>query len=217
MSTLIINGSPRGKNGNTEIFIRQFLSGAGEEYPVRYAVKEDPETLAEMLRQYDTLLIFMPLYVHAMPGIVMKLFEQMRPCGEGQKIGFVVQAGFIEGAQARFLVRYLDQFAGRLGYENLGTVTNSDAAGTSMLPEFMNRKRFKHLNALGAGFAGKGQFDREAAALLAGIYELTPQKVKMLEAMNKIGVSHIMWKKFWRDNGQLEHGLDRPFQPDSFG
>lgn len=211
MSTLIINGSPRGKKGNTEVFIRKFLEGAGEEYPVRYAVKEDPVILAEGIRQYDTLLIFMPLYVHAMPGIVMKLFEKMSPCGEGKKIGFLVQAGFVEGAQARFLVRYLNHFAGLMGYESLGVVTNGDAAGTAMVPAFMNKKRFRCLKELGAGYAKRGQFDQNAAVSLAGIYELTPGKVKMLEFLNKTGVSHIFWKKFWRDSGQQGHGMDRPF------
>lgn len=179
MRTLIINGSPRGKNGNTEVFIRQFLEGAGEEYPVRYVVKEDPLMLAEVIREYDTVLFFMPLYVHAMPGIVMKLFEQMKTCREGQRIGFVVQAGFIEGAQARFLVRYLKQFA--------------------------------LLRELGAEYAVDGRFNRDTAASLAGIHEISSQKARVLTFLNKIGADHTIWKKFWRDNGQSTHGMDRPF------
>lgn len=211
MRTLIINGSPRGKNGNTEVFIRQFLEGAGEEYPVRYVVKEDPLMLAEVIRKYDTVLFFMPLYVHAMPGIVMKLFEQMKTCREGQRIGFVVQAGFIEGAQARFLVRYLKQFAGRLGYEYLGTVTRGDAAGTTMIPGILNRKLFALLRELGAEYAVDGRFNRDTAASLAGIHEISSQKARVLTFLNKIGADHTIWKKFWRDNGQSTHGMDRPF------
>jgi len=79
MNTLIINGSPTRQNGNTEVFIRQFLMGAGRDYPVRYAAKEPAEDLARAVTHAGTLLIFMPLYVHAMPGVVMKLFELMPP------------------------------------------------------------------------------------------------------------------------------------------
>jgi len=211
MKTLIINGSPRGKNGNTEVFIRQFIVGAGQNYPVRYAAQEPAKDLAAATVQADTLLIFMPLYVHAMPGIVMKLFEQMTPAKTGQKIGFVVQAGFIEGAQVRFLVRYLNHLAERLGYGNLGVITKGDAAGTSMVPAFMTKKLFNRLQALGAHYSQSGQFDKETATQLAGMYEIPPRQAKLYEFLNRIGVNHIAWHKFWRDNGVYEQGLDRPF------
>lgn len=211
MNTLIINGSPKGPNGNTELFIRRFLLGAGQDYPVRYVAKEPAEDLAVTIAEADTLLIFMPLYVHAMPGIVMKLFERMIPARAGQRIGFVVQAGFVEGAQARFLVRYLSDFATRMGYENLGVVTRGDAAGTTFLPDFMNRKLFRLLQALGAHYARHGQFHKETVALLAGMYEIPPRKARFYEFLQRIGVGHVFWHKFWRDNGVFEQGLDRPF------
>ncbi len=211
MNTLIINGSPREKSGNTEVFIRQFILGAGQEYPVRYAANELENSLAESAAQVETLLIFMPLYVHAMPGIVMKLFEQMKPATTGQKIGFVVQAGFIEGAQARFLVRYLNAFANRLGYENLGVVTRGDAAGITMMPAFMTKKLFQRLQALGAHYSQFGQFHKETAALLTGMYEIPHRKAKLYEFFNRTGINHFFWHKFWRDNGIFAQGLDRPF------
>lgn len=211
MKTLIINGSPKGKLGNTEIFIRQFLIGTGQEMPVWYVVKESPCDLAEAACEYDTLLIFMPLYVHAMPGIVMKLFEEMKQARAGQKIVLVVQSGFIEGAQARFLIRYLNRFARRLGYENLGVVTNGDAAGTAFMPVFMTKKLFRRLQKLGAHYAEHGQFDKETAQLLAGMQNISAGNIKKYEFFNRTGLSHQFWHKFWRDNGVFEQGLDRPF------
>lgn len=211
MKTLIINGSPKGNRGNTEIFIRQFLLGAGQDYPVHYAVKESAHELAQTAGTFDTVLIFMPLYVHAMPGIVMKLFEQIKPAKPGHKIGFVIQAGFIERAQTRFLVRYLNAFAKRLGYKNLGIVTRGDAAGTNMVPAFMTKKLFKLLNKLGAHYAQQHHFDSDTTAALAGIYEIPPRKARFYEFLNRTGINHVFWHKFWRDNGVFEKGLDRPF------
>lgn len=211
MKTLIINGSPKGGQGNTEAFIRQFLLGAGQNYPVHYAAKEPASELAQTVGAFDTLLIFMPLYVHAMPGIMMKLFEQMPTAKAGQKIGFVIQAGFIEQAQTRFLVRYLNAFTTRLGYENLGVVTRGDAAATTMMPTFMTRKLFKLLQKLGAHYAQHNQFDNDTIVLLAGVYNIPPHKARLYEFFNHTGINHVFWHKFWRDNGVYEQGLDRPF------
>lgn len=211
MKTLIINGSPKGNRGNTELFIRQFMLGAGQEHEVRYAAKEPPQQLAEAIGQCEALLLFMPLYVHAMPGIVMKLFEAMKPANAGQKIGVVVQAGFIEGAQARFLLRYLNAFAKRMGFENLGIVTKGDAAGTMFMPDFMNKRLFKLLQKLGAFYAEQGRFDQKTAEKLAGDYEISARQAKTYELMNRIGVSHAFWHKSWKENGVMEQGLDRPF------
>ena len=213
MNTLIINGSPLGQNGNTEIFIRRFIEGTGQDYLVRYAAKESAETLAQAAVQADILLIFMPLYVYAMPGIVMKLLERMVPAKKGQKIGFVVQAGFIEGAQARFLVSYLNAFAERMGYENLGVITKGDAAATRFLPIFMNRKLFKRLRLLGAHYARHGLFHKKTAELLAGMYEIPPQKARLYEFLHRTGINNMIWHKFWRKNGVFAQGLDRPFAP----
>ena len=78
MKTLILNGSPHAKSGNTEIFIRNFAKGLESPYEVRYVLQEDAEQLAEYLLQFDTVIIAMPLYIHAMPGIVMRLIEHMK-------------------------------------------------------------------------------------------------------------------------------------------
>ncbi len=86
MKTLILNGSPRAAQGNTEVFIRQFMRGAGQSCPVRYVAKEPASEIAQAVRGCGVLLVFLPLYVHAMPGIVLKVFEQMKPAAPGQKL-----------------------------------------------------------------------------------------------------------------------------------
>ncbi|QQO07757.1 hypothetical protein [Breznakiella homolactica] len=211
MNTFIINGSPRGKAGNTELFIRQFIAGMSTPPEVGYAAGADPSELAENAAGYTTLLVFMPLYVHAMPGIVLKFFEKLKPAAPGQRMGFVVQAGFIEGAQARFLKRYCGLLAERLGYDYLGMVTKGDAAGVSMLPDFFSRKLFRLLNTLGRRYEETGRFDEAAAAELAGTYQLSKNEARLYGFLAGIGVSHIFWKKFWRDNGVSGRGMDRPF------
>jgi len=211
MSTIIINGSPRGKAGNTEHFICHFLKGTGKSYEVRYVVNEDVCTLAAHIAQYDTILLFFPLYIHAMPGIVMKLFEKMAPAKSGQRIGFVVQAGFIEAAETRIIKQVLDVLSTRLKYENLGVVTKGDAAAIGAMPKFMNRKLFTRLQMLGTHYERYGEFKKELVELLAQPYEISPFKAKLYELANRSGINHIFWRRFWKQNGVLKQGLAQPF------
>lgn len=79
MKTLIINGSPNGKKGNTEILCRRFIKGMQIQPEVRYVAGEDAQALATYMDGFDHWLFFFPLYVNAMPGIVKRLFEHMEP------------------------------------------------------------------------------------------------------------------------------------------
>ena len=57
MSTIILNGSPKGQKGNSEIFIQHFISGMKSLYEVSYISKEDPRALAQHLKDFDTIIL----------------------------------------------------------------------------------------------------------------------------------------------------------------
>lgn len=70
----------------------------------------------------------------------------------------------------------------------------------------------------GVGSAGRkhrgavcGEFHKETMKLLARSDTISQRQVKVYGFLNRIGVNHIFWHKFWRDNGVDGHGLDRPF------
>lgn len=213
MNTLIINGSPNGGKGNTEIFIRQFLMGCQTPYEVAYAAKENPAFLAERLKEFDAVLFFIPMYVFAMPGIVMKLIEEMVPSQSGQRIGFVVQYGFAEGAQAQYIKRYSELLAKRLQYKHIGTITKGNAAGVGMMPETMNKKLFSRLRALGRHYSETGTFDCSIEKEMEKPYHLSKAAAMGNEMLNSIGVSKIFWHKMLRDNNAFNNRLDKPFAP----
>ena len=115
MKLLIINGSPHGEKGNTGIFITQFVKGMKEIPMVCCIKKEKPEVIAEKIKSFDTILIVMPLYVHAMPGPVMKLFENLQVQDTGNKsLGCIVQMGFAGSSHADYARRCMKQQAKRL-------------------------------------------------------------------------------------------------------
>ncbi|WP_312653323.1 NAD(P)H dehydrogenase [Proteiniclasticum sp.] len=213
MKMIMINGSPKGDKGNTEIFIREFLKGMETPCEVRYVAKESGRKIAEDLKHYDTVIMAMPLYVHAMPGIVMKLIEEMKPAeGEGKSMGYIVQSGFIEAAQSKYLERYLCSLTKRLGYDYLGTVIKGGSAGVYMMPEKMNAKLFVKLNSLGSYFEEHRSFRKDIVEELGTPYSLTKKKSRWMQFYFKVGLGDSMfWRMLLRSNHASDKKFDRPF------
>lgn len=213
MRTLVINGSPKAKNGNTEVFIKQFIKGMKAPCEVCYVAKEDSLQLAEYMKQFDTVLVAMPLYIHAMPGIVMKLIECMEPASDGGKaMGFIVQSGFMESAQSKYLERYLSALTKQLNYAYLGTVIKGGSAGTCMMPEKMNKKLFKQLRMLGEYFEINGSFHAEIIKELAKPIRLSKGKSRLLQFLSRLGLGdNMFWNMMLKKNNALGRKFDKPF------
>ena len=211
MKTIFINGSPHGRQGNSEIFIRQIMIGMYVVSDVLYVSTHQYDELADQAALADRLIFVMPLYVHAMPGIVMKLFEVMKPAKEGAQILFVVQSGFIEVAQSAYCVKALKHQAARLGYECLGVVVRGNSAGVSLMPEKANRKLFEDLQALGQRLAETGELDEVIVARLGDPYRLSRQKLWQLQLLSRLGLGDLYWQYMLRKNHAYKKRFDRPF------
>jgi len=214
MSTLIINGSPKGRNGNTEIFIKKFVQKIKAPYKICYAAKEDSLQMARYMKEFDSVIVVMPLYVHAMPGIMMKIIECMEAVSDNEKtIGFIVQSGFMESSQSKYLERYLSALAKNLNYTYLGTVIRGGSAGTYMMPEQMNKKLFKQLSMLGEYFDINGIFNIEIVNEMAKPKELSKEKCKLLQFQNGMGLGDSMfWNMMLKQNNARDKSFDRPFE-----
>ena len=217
MKTLVINGSPKAKNGNTEVFIKQFIKGMEAPYEISYAAKEDSLQLAKYMKQFDTVILAMPLYIHAMPGIVMKIIECMEPAPDrGKAMGFIVQSGFMESAQSKYLERYLSAITKQLNYTYLGTVIKGGSAGIYMMPEKMNDKLFKQLRILGEHFEINGSFHIELIKELAKPNKLSKGKSRLLQFLSSMGLGDgIFWNMMLKKNNALGRRLDKPFDEEN--
>lgn len=213
MRTLIINGSPKGKNGNTEIFIEKFVTEMKTSYQICHLVKEESKHIARYMKEFDTILIFMPLYVHAMPGILMKLIESIEKITDGEKgMGFIVQSGFMESDQSKYLERYLSALTKNLNYTYIGTVIRGGSAGTYMMPEKMNKKLFEQLRVLGEYFDKNGAFNLEIVKEMAKPSKLSKIKTLQLEFLSKIGLGDtLFWNMMLRQNKAKGKRFDKPF------
>jgi menaquinone-dependent protoporphyrinogen IX oxidase len=212
MKTIILNGSPKGnsKNCNSLIFAEQFVKNMKNPCEIKSIANSDKKELASSIRDFDAVIIIMPLYIHAMPGLVMEFFEAMEPAAEGKSIGFIIQAGFMETLQERFIVRYLESFARKLNYTYLGTVCKGEAAAVYMMPS-MFKKVLKMVSDLGTAYEETHAFDRELVKKLGKPYEITQPLLGILRVVTRSGINDVFWHREMRKHNAYEKRLDRPF------
>lgn len=213
MNTVILSGSPKGnvKSSNSKIFAETFIENMNNPCEIQYIAHSNYKELAKCITNFDAVIFIMPLYIHAMPGIVMKFIEEMQPAEtDGKSMGFIVQAGFIETAQHAYVEPYFSELAERLQYTYLGTVSKGEAAGLYMYPK-MFKKLLRSISQLGLEYERTGAFDPEIVKKLAEPYVLSKKMLFLLWLVNKLKLDNIGWHKKLRENKALDKRLARPF------
>jgi hypothetical protein len=213
MKTIILTGSPKAnpQNSNSRIIAEEFVSNMKNPCEIKRIANTDPEVLAQYVKTFDTIIFVMPLYIHAMPGIVMDLIERLEPSPvEGKSIGFIIQAGFMETSQEKYVERYLSDLASRLNYRYLGTVSKGEAAGIYMFPK-MFKKVLKMFSDLGVAYEETHAFDKDIAEKLGKPYRISKSTLLILRIFGKLGLTDMGWNNELKKNNAFEKRLDRPF------
>ena len=210
MKTLIINGSPNGKRGNTEILCREFIKGMQVPAEVIYVTEDNASAIAEYMRGFTHWLFFFPLYVNAMPGIVKRLFEQLQPDAE-RAVGYFIQSGFEEAAQSDYLIDILKYFNQRMGYQDLGIVIAGGMSGVRYMPERMNKKTFESLRRAGTLYEQEGAFADESVRHFGRLYCYTKGQAKRNEFIRKLGLTNMFWNSMLKNNKAYQNRFDKPF------
>lgn len=213
MKTIIINGSPKGnsKNSNSRIICEEFVREMKSPCEIKHIANADLEELALYIENYDTVLFILPLYIHAMPGIMMHFIEHLRPSSiEGRSMGFIIQAGFIETEQEKYVERYFASLAEQLHYNYLGTVSKGEAAAIYMFPN-MFKKVLRKIVGLGRIYEQTNAFDQKITLELGKPYKLTKVQTRIFQFLCDIGLNNLGWHKVLKKNNVFDKRLDRPF------
>lgn len=208
MKLTLFNGSPRGKESNTRILLEKFTGGfnaAGNgESDVQLAYLSRVKEVAhhvEMFGNAERVILGFPLYTDAMPGLVMNFIEHLEPlCGKENNpdIGFMVQSGFSEPIHSRFVEKYLEKLAERLGCRYLGTIVKGGCEGVRVMSPWMNRKLFDALHRLGLHLGKTGELDKAIIASLAKRERMSGTARFFMSLLDKMGLANAYW------NGQLK-------------
>ena len=214
MKTIVFNMSPKGntKNCNSRIICEEFVRYMNTPCEIRSIADSDFIEMSKYIENFDTVIFILPLYIHAMPGIMMEFIEHLRPVTSKDKsMGFIIQLGFIESSQTKYVERYFMSLAKNLNYNYLGTVSKGEAAPIYMYPN-MFKKVLKKFNELGRLFEQTGSFDPKLVKELGKPYELTKSKARLYQFFCDLGLNNFGWHHVLKKNKAFDKRLDRPYK-----
>ncbi len=213
MKTIILNGSPKGNSAksNSRIICEEFVRKMKSPCEIRNIANSDMEELARYVEKFDNLIFVLPLYIHAMPGIMLEFIKYLRKSSvNGKSMGFIIQAGFIETQQHKYVEPYFASLAEQLHYNYLGTVSKGEAAAIYMFPNMFKKVLLKY-NELGRIYERTNAFDEELKHNLGKPYEFTKFQLQLYEFICITGLNNLGWHKVLKKNQAYEKRLEKPF------
>lgn len=211
----LFNGSPRGSKGNTPFFLREIAAGFGRPHETHHLVrlKETPQ-MVQAFAEAECVILGFPLYTDSMPGVTKRFIEALEPLAgrkDNPPIGFVVQSGFPEGLHSRYVERYLEKLAERLGAPYLGTVVKGNGEGTRLMPPEMNRRLFENLQAIGRSLSSQGCLDAAALHNIAHPERFPLILWPVFQIFLRLPIAHSYFDNMLKKNNVYEKRFARPF------
>jgi multimeric flavodoxin WrbA len=211
----VFNGSPRGRRGNTPLMLEQIAQGFGGPVETYHLVRmKETEQMAQAFAQAECALLGFPLYTDAMPAVVKHFIEALEPLvgrPNNPPVGFLVQSGFPEGLHSRYVERYLEKLAARLGSPYLGTIVKGNGEGTRLMPPVMNQALFTALQTLGAGLAAGKRFDPGVLETVARPEKYPAILGPLFQVFLRQPVAHQYFDQMLKQNGAFDQRFARPF------
>lgn len=124
--TVLLNCSMRGRNANSEKFLKAVQENLKDGYEV-YRLSEYQgrmEELIRKLREAEKLVLAMPLYVDGLSSTVIRLLGSLEKAGsgEGRKVYLLANLGLYESEQLCNLTAMVRYWCGKNCYEYCGGV-----------------------------------------------------------------------------------------------
>lgn len=211
----VFNGSPRGRRGNTPILLGEFLKGFGGEYEIHHLVRiKSTEEQVRAFADAECVWFGFPLYTDAMPGIVknfIEALESLRGRANNPPIGFLVQSGFPEALHSRYVERYLEKLASRLGSPYLGTIVKGNGEGVRVMPSEATKGLFENFQTLGRDFAKSGQLNAETLRKIAHPERFPTILGPVFQMFLRLPIAHTYFDEMLKQNGVYEQRFDTPF------
>ena len=148
-----------------------------------------------------------------MPAMVKTFIESLSPlCKQSgnPNIGFIIQSGFPEAHQSRFIEKYLQKLALRMGSDYIGTIVKGGGHGACEVPERF-KKPFGLFFEMGKTFGDTGKFNNESLAKIAQP-ETLPKLVQfMLKIMYRTPLVNKYWDDQLKSNGAYSQRFAKPY------
>ena len=223
-SLLLLDGSPRGPRSNSMKMLSRLAEGwisAGGAAPetLHLVRPADFDRAVAAFAQAEVVLLGMPLYTDAMPGLVMAFIEALAPRvavaaagGRNPVLAFLVQSGFPEALHSRPLERYLQKLARRLGSPYAGTIVRGGGEALQMRPDSSNQRLWAQLRTLGGQLARDLRFGAPELRAIAGVERFSPVTAALLSVAFKLSIAQFCWNRQLKSNGAWDQRFAAPYR-----
>lgn len=215
MKVCIFNGSPRGENSNSSRIISWISKGLSEPAPQNIIRNIDQhKEYIDSLAEYDTILIVFPLYIDAMPGIVMKFFETLyekKDMIKGKNIYFLVHSGFPEAAHSLLTKEYLESLSQKLELNYKDTIIYGGSEGTRFSDETKITKKVALFESVGQSIGKNNIVSHYIKSKLEKPIRFTKPVVVIYKVLSKIVNLNFYWDNALKKNNAYGNRFDRPY------
>jgi NAD(P)H-dependent FMN reductase len=222
MKRLLLNGSPRGKDGNSRKLLAWIAEGMAEaSIPVPPTVDLAPEPTRASHREAfldaDEVVFAFPLYTDAMPGIVMAFLENVAGADparlRGKRVAFVIQSGFPEAIHTEALAAYLARLCQRMGFHHLGTLRKGGIESIRIMPAKQVAKVAAGFHTAGQELGETGRFSAELISRMAGTRQFGFIGRAVVRLLVLTGLGNMYWNTQLKQHGAFARRFDAPYAP----
>jgi len=219
MTLLAINGSPRGRNSNTKKLIEYFSKDFNPSnvhilHLKEYYDRKDMQSVIDVIKDHEYILIGFPLYADWTPGFVKEFFEQMGKCHHAftkKHFLFMIQCGFPESHHCRYVERYCERITKKLDADYIGTIVRGGSEGARLIPKSFF-KDAQRLSELGKIFQVEKELDQNLLDTIAKPEKLSKARLFWMKIMLKLPFSAIYWNSQLKKNGVYKNRFDKPYR-----
>jgi hypothetical protein len=220
MRLLIVNASPRGPQGASELIARKLTTGfdsTGDDgwEVLRLAEPKEAARAPEAFAEAEMVVIVIPMYTESLPALAKGLIEDLRPFAgrEGNPaLGFVIHSGLPGAGRCRAMERYCQRLGERLGCRYLGTAVRGGTEGLRAQKPEAIAKVLAPVAAIGRSLALSGEFDAAAVAEFADPERLSPMTMALLRPAYYLPGSQRIWDQALRATGAFYARFARPYK-----
>lgn len=215
MKLAIINGSPRGKNSNSNIissWITQNISDKCEIKKVYVTDKKNSESNITSIGDCDYILVIFPLYTDTMPGITKLFFENMekqKTLFVNKPVLFVIHSGFPEMIHSRSLERYCKNFASLMQMNYVQCIILGGSEIISYVPANFNAKKAKAFSKIGDSIIAGKKITTEATIIPGNKEHLG--KLSMLISRLFPAMTDAFWNSQLKKKDAYKNRFDQPY------
>jgi len=217
MKLALINGSPRGKKGNSNKLLNWLVSEIKTEADITEITLSHLTKQTEAIKlaeDSDYLIFCFPLYTDLMPGIVKHFFELMDKDKESFKnkpVLYFIHSGFPEAIHSRMLEQYCQHFTKLMSMQYMGCLIMGGSEGMQYMPEQAFKKRKQEFGKIGRNILTFKPYTPDALKISGHIEKFM--------GLNKIRLSimpsfmNLFWNRIIRTNKAYKKRLDKPYAP----